>query len=330
MSSGSLAWFFPGQGSQLHGMALELLADDRVVRDTFVEASDLLGYDLELLIGDDSDGRLHQTQYTQPALLVSSVAMVRWWRAHGGVEPSHVAGHSLGEYSALVAVGAIDFADAVPLVALRGRVMASCVDGGGVDGDGAAVNGDGSGCMAAILGLDDAQIDAVCQQATDQDGAVWPANFNCPGQVVVAGDAVAVARAVVVAKESGAKRAVVLNVSAPSHTPLMAQAAEAVAERLAAITITAPDRALWCNASATQLSDAASVRQALVDQLTQPVRWSAAVQGIAQAGVTHAVEMGPGRVLMGLVRRIDRGIKVMTGDTPAQMAANIEAVGGVV
>ncbi|MDX8412873.1 MAG: ACP S-malonyltransferase [Mariprofundales bacterium] len=316
----SLAWLFPGQGSQAQGMALDLLADSAVVRDTFTEASDLLGYNVEALIRDDADGKLNQTEYTQPALLVSSTAMVRWWRAHGGAEPAHVAGHSLGEYSALVAVGAIGFADAVQLVALRGQVMAACSE----------QDSDALGCMAAILGLDDAKLDGVCAQATADDGAVWPANINCPGQVVVAGNGVAVARAVEFAKAAGAKRAVVLNVSAPSHTPLMAEAATAVSERLAGMTVADPDRALWCNARATQLSDAASVRQALVEQLTQPVLWSASVSAMAAAGVTHAVEMGSGKVLMGLLRRIDRGIKVVTGDTPTQMAANIEMIGGLV
>jgi len=308
----SLAWLFPGQGSQAQGMALELLADSAVVRDTFAEASDLLGYNMEALIRDDADGTLNQTEYTQPALLVGSTAMVRWWRGRGGAEPAHVAGHSLGEYSALVAVGAIAFADAVQLVALRGRVMAKSA------GE--------PGCMAAILGLDDAQLDVVCQQASGEDGGVWPANLNCPGQVVVAGNGVAVARAVELAKAAGAKRAVVLNVSAPSHTPLMAEAAAAVSDKLATMAIADPDRALWCNASATQVTDAAAVRQALVDQLTQPVQWSASVQAMAAAGVTHAVEMGSGRVLMGLLRRIDRNIKVVTGDAPAQMAANIKLI----
>ncbi len=315
MNNNDVAWLFPGQGSQVTGMALALMEDCDPVRQTFSEASDILGYDLPALIADDDATRLNQTQYTQPALLVASTAMVRWWRAHGGAEPGHVAGHSLGEYSALVAAGAIGFADAVALVALRGKVMAESA------GE--------PGCMAAILGLEEDRLAELCAKASDDRTRVWPANLNCPGQVVVAGNGAAVARVVELAKAAGAKRAVTLNVSAPSHTPLMAEAAEAVAARLEKISIADPDRALWCNARATQVTDAAGVRQALVEQLTQPVRWSASVEAMAAAGVTKAVEMGPGKVLMGLARRIDRRIKVATGDTPAEMAVNIALIGGV-
>lgn len=309
-----LAWLFPGQGSQTAGMARELADDAPEVARLFAQASDLLGYDLAALIADDGDGRLHRTEYTQPALLVASCAMVRWWRLHGGPEPAHVAGHSLGEYSALVAAGAIEFADAVRLVALRGRAMARC--------------GGEEGCMAAILGLEDAQVERLCIQASDGNPAVWPANLNCPGQVVVAGRAAAVARVVEQARAAGARRAVVLKVSAPSHTPLMADAAAELAEALESIPLRDPDRTLWSNATAGPVADAPAVRRALVAQLTSPVRWSALVSAMAGRGVRQAVEMGPGKVLMGLVRRIDRRIEVMTGDTVGAMGANLDKAGG--
>ncbi len=308
-----LVWIFPGQGSQRVGMLAELLADSGVVQETFAEAGELLGYDLSKLVLQDPEGRLNQTEFTQPALLVSSVAMVRWWRTMNGSEAGHVAGHSLGEYSALVAAGAIEFSDAVQLVAFRGQQMASC--------------GAEPGCMAAILGLEDAVISDLCRQASG-DGEVWAANLNCPGQVVVSGNAAAVTRVVALAKESGAKRAVVLDVSVPSHTPLMQSAAEAMAERLLEIDVQRPDRQVWCNATATVVTDAEMVRQALVAQLTLPVQWSASVRAMADAGVMQAVEMGPGKVLAGLLRRIDRSMRIFTGETPLAMGTNIESIGG--
>ncbi|MDX8409310.1 MAG: ACP S-malonyltransferase [Mariprofundales bacterium] len=310
----NLAWVFPGQGSQRVGMLAELLAESGVVQETFAEAGELLGYDLSKLVLQGPAEALNQTAQTQPALLVSSIAMVRWWRAMNGPEAGHVAGHSLGEYSALVAAGAIGFSDAVQLVAFRGQQMASC--------------GAESGCMAAILGLDDGAIGDLCQQAGNDEDKVWAANLNCPGQVVVSGRAAAVTRVVALAKEAGAKRAVVLDVGVPSHTPLMLPAAEAMAERLMEIEVHEPDRRVWCNTTATVVTDAAMVRQALVAQLTLPVQWSASVRAMVDAGVVQAVEMGSGKVLAGLLRRIDRSIQVFTGETPLAMGRNIESIAG--
>ncbi len=296
-----LAWLFPGQGSQAVGMGLALAERSPAARACFEEASDRLGYDIRQVIADDGDGRLHRTEFTQPALLTASLAMVAECRERGDMaEPAHVAGHSLGEYSALVAAGVMGFGDAVELVALRGRAMAAC---GGEDG-----------CMAAIIGLDDARIEALCREASRDREEVWPANLNCPGQVVVAGRAAAVARVVAAAESAGAKRAVTLKVSAPSHTPLMDDAAAAVAEHLSSLTLRDPDRTLWSNATAAPVCDASAVRTALIDQLTQPVRWSGLVSALAERGVTQAMEMGPGRVLAGLVRRITRDIKVTSGE----------------
>jgi len=314
MMKSDLAWIFPGQGAQRVGMLAELLAASGVVQETFAEASEILGYDLRQLVCDGPEARLNQTEYTQPALLVASTAMVRWWRTMDAPEAAHLAGHSLGEYSALVAAGAIGFADAVKLVAFRGQQMAAI--------------GSESGCMAAILGLDDAQLIKLCAQASSDSAQVWAANLNCPGQVVVSGHAAAVTKVTALAKEAGAKRAVVLDVSVPSHTPLMEPAATAMGEYLAGIHLRSPDRPVWCNASASMVTEAAAVRRALVEQLTAPVQWSASVQAMAAAGVAQAVEMGPGKVLAGLVRRIDRSIKLFTGEDAPAMGKNIEAMVG--
>lgn len=291
-----LAFLFPGQGSQRKGM-LEELIDHPVVSETLAEATEVLGYDVKCLVLEDPEGQLDQTEYTQPALLCLSIALLRLWRHRGGAEAGHVAGHSLGEYTALVAAGSLAFPTALSLVAFRGRQMASAVP-------------EGEGAMAAVLGLSDAQVEALCKQVSGPDGTVWPANYNCPGQLVVAGIRGAVQRLVEAAREAGARKVVMLPVSVPSHTPLMAPAAEAMRERLSNVEIRRPDRMVWSNVDARCVSDPDEIRDALVRQLVSPVRWSEIVRNMAAAGVMAGIELGPGKVLAGLVRRIDRHFRV--------------------
>ncbi len=295
--STDIVFFFPGQGSQSKGMLADFIASEEVVSNTFAEASEVLGYDMTALVLEDADAKLDQTEFTQPALLTASTALARLWTERGGLMPAQVAGHSLGEYSALVAAGALEFSDAVALVAFRGQAMTRAVPAG-------------VGKMAAIIGLDDEKVVQLCQQASDDASKVWAANFNCPGQLVVAGHAEATERLMVLAKEAGAKRALPLAVSAPSHTPLMQDAADAMAEKLAAVTVSAPVCPVWSNARATTLTDPASIREALVEQLVSPVRWTETIQQLSAQGITSSVEMGPGKVLSGLVRRIDKNMSV--------------------
>jgi len=309
--SSNIVFFFPGQGSQSKGMLADLIADEAVVRDTFTQASDALGYDMAALVTEDANSKLDQTEYTQPALLTASTALHRLWVSRGGVNPAQVAGHSLGEYSALVAAGALDFNDAVALVAFRGQAMSKAVPAG-------------VGKMAAIIGLDDDKVVALCEQTSDDTTKVWAANFNCPGQLVVAGHAAATERLMVLAKETGAKRALPLAVSAPSHTPLMQDAADAMADKLADIEINTPTCPVWSNARATTLTKASDIRDALVEQLVSPVRWTETVQQLSQQGVTQAIEMGPAKVLSGLVRRIDKNISVVSVQTSDLMNKALE------
>ncbi|MDQ7003359.1 MAG: ACP S-malonyltransferase [Ghiorsea sp.] len=312
--SSNIVFFFPGQGSQSKGMLADLIATEAVVQDTFKQASDALAYDMAALVTEDADGKLDQTEYTQPALLTASTALHRLWMSRGGVQPAQVAGHSLGEYSALVAAGALDFADAVQLVAFRGQAMSKAVPAG-------------VGKMAAIIGLDDAQVVALCEQASDTETKVWAANFNCPGQLVVAGHTAATERLMVLAKEAGAKRALALAVSAPSHTPLMQDAADAMTEKLGGITIHTPTCPVWSNARATTLTASDDIRDALVEQLVSPVRWTETVQQLSKQGITQAIEMGPGKVLSGLVRRIDKNMSVAAVQNSDLMNKALENMG---
>ncbi|MFQ5344331.1 MAG: ACP S-malonyltransferase [Mariprofundus sp.] len=307
-------FLFPGQGSQSKGM-LDAFDDVQVVQQTLEEASDALGYDMAALIRDDADGKLGQTEFTQPALLTASTAMLRLWREKGGPEAAQAAGHSLGEYSALVAAGAIDFSDAVQLVAFRGRAMMEAVPAG-------------VGSMAAILGLSDDVVESLCESASSEQEKVWAANYNCPGQLVVAGHAAAVERMMVAAKDAGARRALALAVSVPSHTPLMQPAADAMADRLQEISIHTPACPVWSNASARPEQDITNIRTALVSQLVSPVRWTETVQELAASGVVQAVEMGPGKVLSGLVKRIDRKMTVGVSINPEQLEASLSMMAG--
>ncbi|MDH5300053.1 MAG: ACP S-malonyltransferase [Gammaproteobacteria bacterium] len=286
------AFVFPGQGSQSLGMMADLAAQFPVVTDTFAQASEALGYDLWNLVQNGPEEKLNETDKTQPAMLAAGVAAWRVWQEKGGAMPAFLAGHSLGEYTALVAGGAIAFADAVSLVADRGRFMQEAVPAG-------------TGAMAAILGLEDAQVAEVCDAAS-QGEVLQPVNFNSPGQVVIAGTATAVQRAVPVATEKGAKRAIILPVSVPSHCDLMRPAAERLAVRLAGISIQAPSIPVLHNADVAAYSDADKIRDALVRQLYSPVRWVETVQWFEAKGVTTIVECGPGKVLAGLNKRIVR------------------------
>lgn len=287
-----LAVFFPGQGSQSVGM-LDALADARpVVRETFEEASDVLGRDLWRLVHEGPKEALDETGNTQPAMLAAGVACWRVWQQAGGPAAGMMAGHSLGEYSALVAAGTIPFADGVALAADRARLMQEAVPLG-------------TGSMAAILGLDDAQVIALC--ADQAEGAVLEAvNFNAPGQVVIAGERKAVERATVAAKAAGAKRAVVLPVSVPSHCALMRPAAERLAERIQGLALRLPDVPVIHNVDCTSADSVDGIRERLVAQLHSPVRWVETVAGVAAAGATLAIECGPGKVLTGLNKRITK------------------------
>lgn len=286
----NFAFVFPGQGSQAIGM-LNGFADNIVVQQTIAEASDALQFDLARLIADGPKEDLDLTTNTQPVMLACAVAFYRAWLAAGGKAPSIVAGHSLGEYSALVAAGVIRFADAVPMVRFRAQAMQEAVPVG-------------QGGMAAILGLSDEDVRAACIEAA-QGEVVEPVNFNAPAQVVIAGHKAAVERACEAAKARGAKRALALPVSAPFHSSLLKPASDRLRDYLANIEFSAPQIALINNVDVAIVSDPAAIKDALVRQAASPVRWVETVQQIAASGATRLVECGPGKVLSGLVKRIN-------------------------
>jgi [acyl-carrier-protein] S-malonyltransferase len=308
---GALSFVFPGQGSQAVGMLAELAGAYPLVGDTFAEASAALGLDLWRLVQEGPAEELNLTHNTQPAMLAAGVAVWRVWQQQGGVQPAYLAGHSLGEYTALVAGGSIEFADAVRLVAERGRLMQAAVP-------------EGTGAMAAILGLDDGQVRAACAQAAAGE-VVEAVNFNSPGQVVIAGHAGAVARAVEAAKAAGAKRAVTLPVSVPSHCALMRPAAERLAQRLASMAVRVPQIPVLHNVDVAVASTPDAVRDRLARQLHSPVRWAETVQRLAAEGVTLIVEAGPGKVLAGLNKRIDKNLDSVAAYDPTSFAAALEA-----
>ncbi|MEW8507696.1 MAG: ACP S-malonyltransferase [Candidatus Thiodiazotropha sp.] len=292
MSNSPIGIVFPGQGSQSVGMLSELADAQPIVRQTYAEATEALGYDLWNLVQQGPAEQLNQTMKTQPAMLAAGVSVWRTWLDQGGARPQLMAGHSLGEYTALVCAGALKFSDAVKLVAERGRFMQEAVP-------------EGSGGMAAILGLDDDQVKAVCSQAANGD-VVEAVNFNSPGQVVIAGNKEAVDRACGLAKEAGAKRALPLPVSVPSHCALMKPAAERLGQLLSEISIETPMISVIHNASVELAVDPESIRKQLEAQLHSPVRWVETVQRMAASGVSKLLEAGPGKVLAGLTKRIDR------------------------
>ncbi|OUD12476.1 ACP S-malonyltransferase [Thioflexithrix psekupsensis] len=314
--SSSFAFVFPGQGAQSLGMLAELAAVYPLVQDTFAEASAQLGYDLWQLTQEGPEELLNRTDKTQPALLAAEIAIWRIWRSLGGGMPSVVAGHSFGEYTALTVAEALEYAEAVRLVAARGQFMYEAVPLG-------------VGAVAAVLGLDDAEITAVCVQAAEGE-VVSPVNFNAPGQVVIAGHASAVERAMSAAKTAGAKKIVKLAVSAPVHCALMTEAANRMAVCLDSAALSVPKIPVIHNVDVTAKSDVAAIRAALVAQIDHPVRWSETVLSMVNSGTITLIECGPGKVLSGLNKRIDRRIKSLPIFDPSSLEttlADVMAVG---
>ena len=286
------AFLFPGQGSQSVGMMSALAQEHTEVKTTFDQASEILGYDLWTLVADGPAEELNRTEITQPAMLVSGIATWRVWLAAGGRLPDYFAGHSLGEYSALVAAGVMTFEDAVGLVAARGRYMQEATPAG-------------TGAMAAVLGLEDQQLRDICDQA-QQGQVVACANFNSPGQVVISGDKEAVARAGELANEAGARRVLPLPVSVPSHCLLMKSSASRLQKLLLGIRLSDGNAPVIQNADVVAYADAEQIREALARQLWQPVRWTETIEFLVESGVEKFIECGPGKVLAGLNRRISR------------------------
>ncbi len=307
----NFAFVFPGQGSQTVGM-LDAWGSHPVVAQTLAEASDALGEDLGQLIHQGPKEALALTTNTQPVMLVAAIAAYRVWRAEGGAAPAAVAGHSLGEYSALVAAGVLTLAQAVPLVRLRAQAMQDAVP---------MVDGQSTGAMAAILGLDAAKIIAVCAESTSASGEVAEAvNFNDPGQTVIAGSRAGVEKACEALKAAGAKRALMLPVSAPFHSSLMRPAAEQLRQRLAELQFAVPQIPLVNNIDVAVETDAQRITDALYRQAFGPVRWVECVAALKARGATHLVECGPGKVLAGMVKRIDPELTGLALFDPASLA----------
>jgi len=304
------AMVFPGQGSQAVGMLADLATENPIVEKTFREASDVLGYDLWQLVQQGPAEELNKTWQTQPALLAASVAIFRVWQEKGGKAPSMLAGHSLGEYSALVCAGVIAFTDAIKLVELRGKLMQEAVP-------------EGTGAMQAIIGLDDAAIAKACEESA-QGQVVSPVNYNSPGQVVIAGNKEAVERAGAACKAAGAKRALPLPVSVPSHCALMKPAADKLAIALEQLTFNAPAFPVVNNVDVRCETSPEAIRGALVRQLYSPVRWTECVEFMAQQGVTSLLEVGPGKVLTGLTKRIVDTLTAAAVNDQASLSAALE------
>jgi [acyl-carrier-protein] S-malonyltransferase len=312
----AFAFVFPGQGSQSVGMLAALAAADASIRGTFDEASMVLGLDLWKLVSEGPEEALNATERTQPAMLAAGVATWRVWRARGGALPAVVSGHSLGEFTALVCAQAIPFGATVDLVRFRGQVMQEAVPAG-------------SGAMAAIIGLDDEAIEAACREAA-QGAIVEAANFNSPGQVVIAGEKAAVQRAIEAARARGAKRAVALPVSVPSHTSLMRGAAERLKERLRSLEVRVPRIRYISAVDASAHEQPDEIRELLVRQLSNPVRWSDTLRAVSAGAIAQVIECGPGRVLTGLNRRIERraNLDFLALEDPASMEAALTATRG--
>jgi [acyl-carrier-protein] S-malonyltransferase len=312
----AFAFVFPGQGSQSVGMLASLATAEPAVRETFAEASQVLGYDLWQLVSTGPEEALNTTERTQPAMLAAGVALWRVWRGRGGGVPTLVSGHSLGEFTALVCAEAFEFPQAIELVRFRGQAMQEAVPAG-------------SGAMAAILGLEDEIVLAVCREAA-QGAVVEAVNFNSPGQIVIAGDATAVQRAIEDAKSKGARRALVLPVSVPAHSSLMRAAGERLRSRLDALNVRKPTISYVSAVDARQHSEPADIRELLVRQISSPVRWTDAVHTLARSGISQIIECGPGRVLTGLNRRIERraDLSFPPLDDPAGLDAALTATAG--
>jgi [acyl-carrier-protein] S-malonyltransferase len=309
----TFAFVFAGQGSQSVGMLSALAAAHPIVRETFAEASTALGYDLWRLVSEGPEEALNSTERTQPAMLAAGVAVWRVWRARGGGLPAVVSGHSLGEFTALTCAGVFEFPQAIELVRFRGQAMQEAVPAG-------------SGAMAAILGLEDEAVAALCAEVADGE-VVEAVNLNSPGQIVIAGERGAVARAIEVAKARGAKRALVLPVSVPAHSSLMRAAGERLRSRLAALTLREPGIAYLSAVDAREHSDAAEIRELLVRQISSPVRWTDTVRALAGRGIAQLIECAPGKVLTGLNRRIERRaeLAVLSIEDPASIDRALSA-----
>ncbi len=312
MTTQHLAFVFPGQGSQKIGMLAELAAEFPVVQQTFAEASDVLGYDLWALVQTGAQEEINLTERTQPLLLTASVAVYRVWQQKQGVQPALMAGHSLGEWSALVCAGVVAFQDAVKLVQQRGKFMQEAVPAG-------------QGAMAAIIGLDDALIIEACKKA-EQGEVVSAVNFNSPGQVVIAGAAAAVERASALCKEAGAKRALPLPVSAPFHTELMRPAAECLAEQIAATSFAVPNIPVVHNVTADVEMNPEKIKALMIEQIFSPVRWVECVNTLATKGVSLTLECGPGKVLSGLNKRINAELNTISVEKPDELTAALAIV----
>ena len=307
------AFVFPGQGSQSVGM-MAAFGDAPVIKETFVEASDLLQIDLWKMAMEGPAEDMAQTVNTQPLMLTAGIAAWRLWRNAGGAMPSYFAGHSLGEYTALVAADVIPFADAVPLVRYRGEAMQDAVPAG-------------QGGIAAILGLDDAAVIAACSEAA-QGEIVEPANFNSPGQIVISGSRAAVERAIEVAKAKGAKRAMMLAMSVPAHSSLMRPAAAKLRQRIDSLNFSPPAAPVIQNFDVKSFNDPSAIKDALVRQLSGPVRWIDTIRAFADADVTHVFECGPGRVLVGLNKRIDDRLQSLSIHDKGSLDAALVTLNG--
>ena len=310
MTQSHLAFVFPGQGSQKIGMLADLSSQYSRVAETFSEASSVLGYDLWNLVQNGSQDDINLTERTQPLLLTTSVAVWRVWQYKGGAQPALMAGHSLGEWSALVCAGVVAFADAVKLVQQRGKFMQEAVPAG-------------QGAMAAIIGLDDAAIIDACKRA-EQGEVVAAVNFNSPGQVVIAGAAGAVERASALCKEAGAKRALPLPVSAPFHTSLMRPAAEKLAEQIYSTSFSTPDIPVVHNVTAESESDPEKIKALMIEQIFSAVRWVDCVNTLSTRGVTTTIECGPGKVLSGLNKRINKDLNTLSIETSEELLGTLE------
>lgn len=311
-ANNSLAIVFPGQGSQSPGMSTALAEQFAVVRDTYAEASDALGYDLWQLVAEGTVEELNRTDRTQPAMLVAGVSTWRAWKEAGGAVPAMMAGHSLGEYTALVCAGALPLSQAAPLVATRGRLMQAAVPAG-------------TGAMAAILGLDDETVIETCNSAAGEQ-VVSAVNFNSPGQVVIAGDKDAVERAIDIAREHKARKAVLLPVSVPSHCSLMRPAADRFRAELETVTFASPEIPVIQNVDVVSHADTAAIVDALARQLYNPVRWVETIFKFASSGINTVVEAGPGKVLTGLNKRIDKSVQAVPVVDPDTLVKALDAV----
>ncbi len=303
----TLAFVFPGQGSQSVGMLAELAAAHTQVQQAFAEASEGAGLDLWNLSQNGPEETLNQTEVTQPTLLAASIAVWRVWSAHKGIQPAQFSGHSLGEYAALVASGALSLHDGAKLVRERGRLMQAAVPAG-------------AGAMAAVLGAEDALVEEVCKEVSTEDSCIVPCNYNSPGQIVIGGHASALERATAVLNERGVRKVIRVAMSVPSHTPLMRDAATQLGEFMKTLNWAMPDRPVIQNADVIAHGSVDAIQDALVRQLYSPVRWTECVQKLAANGATHIVECGPGKVLTGLIKRIDKTLDARAMGSDADLS----------